>query len=64
MKTLKNKFFGLTLISLFTMLGLSFSACNKDDDDIVGVEDDPIEELTVNNYLLVATGQMGMLSPD
>jgi len=57
MKTLKNKFFGLTLISLFTMLGLSFSACNKDDDDIVGVEDDPIEELTVNNYLLVATGQ-------
>ena len=57
MKTLKSKFFVLSLISLFTILGLSFSACNKDDDDTIGVEDDPIEELTVNNYLLVATGQ-------
>ncbi len=35
MKSITSKFSELSLISLFIILALSFSACNKDEDDIV-----------------------------
>ena len=54
MKIFKSKFLGLSLISLFTILGLSFSACNKDDDETT---ENNTETPEVNNFLLTATGQ-------
>ncbi len=42
---------------IFTAI-LIVSACGKDDDEVVIVSDDDTEVLDVNNYLMIATGQI------
>ncbi len=42
---------------IFTAI-LIVSACGKDDDEVVIITDDDTEVLDVNNYLMIATGQI------
>jgi len=51
MKTFKSKFFGLGLIYLLSVIGLSFASCHKDDD--VTVENLP----DISNYPIASTNQ-------
>ncbi len=60
MKTFKSKFWGLSLISLFTILRLGFSACNKDDDETI---ENNTETPEVNNYLIVLKLPMKQARP-
>ncbi len=58
MKTFKSKIIGLGFIYLLSVVGLSFAACNKDDDDIKTEDNLP----DISDYPVVSTNQTAFYS--
>ncbi|MDV7186358.1 DUF1566 domain-containing protein [Lutibacter sp. TH_r2] len=65
MKTLKLKLPCLLFLSL--LLSFTTISCNDDDDDVTSTTDNEttiVEDLTINNYLQIATGQVTLYDND